>query len=50
MLSKITFIVLLGLAVTNLKAQSDASVIGSVSGISEATGTLLGAAIGAGSA
>ncbi len=50
MLSKITVLFLFGLAVTDVKAQSEASVAGALSGISEATGTLIGGAIGAGSA
>ena len=50
MLSKITVLFLFGLAVTEVKAQSEASVAGALSGISEATGTLIGGAIGAGSA
>ncbi len=55
MLRKITFLLLIGLTVssltvTDVNAQSEASVAGSISGISEATGTLIGGAIGAGSA
>ncbi len=50
MLDKITLLVFLGLTTAAVNAQSEASVAGSVSGISEATGTLIGGAIGAGSA
>ncbi len=50
MLSKITFLILFGLFTSAVNAQSQASVAGSVSGISEATGTLIGGVIGAGSA
>ena len=50
MLSKITFLLLLNLAVTDVKAQSEASVTQPLSGLSEATGSLIGGAIGAGSA
>ena len=50
MLSKITLLLFFSLAMTNAEAQSEASVAGAVSGISEATGTLIGGAIGAGSA
>ena len=50
MLRKITYLLIFGLITTHVNAQSEASVAGSVSGISEATGTLIGGAIGAGSA
>lgn len=50
MLSKITFLLLLSLAVADVKAQSEASVAQPISGLSEATGSLIGGAIGAGSA
>ena len=50
MLSKITFLILFGLVTSYANAQSEASVEQSVSGVSEATGTLIGGAIGAGSA
>ena len=50
MLAKITFLLILGLATTAVRAQSEASVEQSASGVSEATGTLIGGAIGAGSA
>ena len=50
MLRKVTFLFTFGLLATHVNAQSEASVIDSMSGISEATGTLIGEAIGAGSA
>lgn len=50
MLAKITFLLILGLATTVVRAQSEALVEQSASGVSQATGTLIGGAIGAGSA
>ena len=50
MLRKITYLLIFGLIANPVWAQSEASVAGSVSGMSEATGTLIGGAIGAGSA
>ena len=50
MFCKTTFLLLLAITSTEVSAQSEASIAGSVSGISEAAGTLIGDAIGAGSA
>ena len=50
MFSKISFLLVAALAAAPINAQSDASLAASVSGVSEATGTLIGGAIGAGSA
>jgi hypothetical protein len=50
MFSKTSFLFVATLAAAQVNAQSDASVAASVSGISVATGTLIGGAIGTGSA
>lgn len=53
MLSKIRLLIVMGsisLIATHAKAQSDASLANAVSGVSEATSTLIDGAIGAGSA
>jgi|GEM_PF-2733564 len=50
MLREITYLLIFGLIANPIYAQSEASVAGSVSGISEATGALIGGAVGAGSA